>query len=409
MTKKRIFRLMCAAAIVIAMTACNKDNDKGKSVSVYVVATKSEYVENYELAVSGKPRVWVNGFQNPGLVGNAEWGAAHDVFVSGYNVYIVGFSFDLEYSSSTGSLRQRNTHGVLWTNGIPTILPTEGIPTFDEREHSTFPYAVFVENGDVYVAGHYASSYSSRDGGVLVYWKNGVLQKVVDNNPLTRAIVKDMFVYNDVTYIVGYTRTFDDNYRPIADRAVLWVDGEEHSLHFTTPIQNSHAENIFIENGEIYISGNLRNSANSSAGYSEFGYPQIWCGNTTDLQFQYVGVNTDDRMAARGICAHKGVWHQLLQAGEQYGGYRSGTTNYYNGVPWAEQQDFIRICSGNGISVECMTIYDGNVYIAAKEHGDKGSSWIYDVYFPAVWGPKGWETYSSDMSYIEIHGIAVGQ
>ena len=380
MTKKRIFRLMCAAAIVIAMTACNKDNDKGKSVSVYVVGSINYWDESGVTGVSGMPMVWVNGVQNPGLIPNA--GGVNDIFVSGYNVYIVGYTIGLG--------------ATLWTNGIPTILPTDGIPTFDGREPNAYPFAVFVENGDVYVAGQDNDFY----GRAFVYWKNGVLQKVVESPGI---FVRGMSVYNGVTYVVGYKRTAEGN------RAVLWIDGEERSMHHDNPQQHSELSGIFIENGEIYISGNLRSNY--------YYYPLIWCGNTTDLQFQSVGMQRDNSMEALGICAQNGIWYQLLQdtSSPYYGGYRSGTTIHYNGMTLAEPTDFDVLTEGDAVKVEAICVDKGNVYVVATNHKGRDPVTQSMEVSLHIWGlPDGRLDFSLGsmgviVASLSIYGIAVGQ
>jgi hypothetical protein len=104
-----------------------------------------------------KAALWKNGAMQ--TLSN-DYSYAESVFVSGGDVYVAGRQGFLEYDSKNMQQYLSHTQAVLWKNGAMQNLAGKG----------SVANSVFVEGGNVYVAGNI--------GGNAVVWKNGAMQKL---------------------------------------------------------------------------------------------------------------------------------------------------------------------------------------------------------------------------------------
>lgn len=116
---------------------------------------------------------------------------ANDIFVSGGNVYVVGYKDD---EISSGVYWQ---YAVLWVNGKETAL---GEVT-DNEYYDAEAKAVFVDGTDVYVAGRGQVALGSRTA-VAMYWHNGV--KNVTGTSGVESCFEDILADETGLYAAGW-------------------------------------------------------------------------------------------------------------------------------------------------------------------------------------------------------------
>lgn len=158
---------------------------------------------------------------------------ANAIWVSGSDVYVAGASV------LTGSTLYAPT---LWKNGIPVVLTKPG-------EAGTAS-SVYVYNGDVYVAGEQFPSDGSGDY-TAVYWKNGVLTELSANKALANAIA----VSDGSVFVAGV-----ESINSVV-LGTVWKNGI--ATHLTDPTVFSYASSIAVSGGDVYVAGDVLNSAKS--------------------------------------------------------------------------------------------------------------------------------------------------
>ena len=176
--------------------------------------------------------LWKNGVvQN--LTCGTHSASANSVFVSGNDVYVVGFDTRGYRGSSPRT-------AMLWKNGVAQELISE--------TDCTVAHSVFVSGNDVFVVGvgkfdigHIGSDTRWRDygNGIAILWKNGVEQKLTDGSLWSSAL--SVFVYNDDVYVLGHNGW---------NTVVLWKNGKEKYV-----IEGARAHSVFVSNNSVYISG----------------------------------------------------------------------------------------------------------------------------------------------------------
>ena len=113
------------------------------------VAGSDVYVTGYEGNAAGKSiaKYWKNG--NPTDLADDVGASATSLVVNGQDVYVGGHS-----------IRNGNTVGTVWKNGVPTFLTTG----------FSFVWDIYVSGNDVYTTG---SIRNTGPGiGFVSYWKN---------------------------------------------------------------------------------------------------------------------------------------------------------------------------------------------------------------------------------------------
>jgi hypothetical protein len=188
-----------------------KKNDHAKSVyvsgkDVYIVGFAADENDKGTL----KAMLWKNN-QEQRL--SEYWSHANGVFVSGNDVYIAGFDRGSDN-------RQKAT---LWKNGVAQVLS-------DSHSEAT---SVYVSGNDVYVVGR------SRIGATL--WKNGEAQKLEDMDPYS-IYVSDKNVYIAGTYI-GLTYV-----------AKQWINEQVTELNDKNATKE-YAHAIFPAGKNVYVAG----------------------------------------------------------------------------------------------------------------------------------------------------------
>jgi len=142
-----------------------------------------------------------------------------DLYVSGDDVYIVGYE---------------NDQAMLWKNGVSQRIGGKG----------SYAYSIYVSGNDVYVAGC-----DGRDSRATL-WKNGVAQPLSDQHSYATSV----FVSGNDVYVVGTlevaSREYFDGTESIG-RAVLWKNG----VHQPLSDQHSHATSVFVSGKNVYVTG----------------------------------------------------------------------------------------------------------------------------------------------------------
>jgi hypothetical protein len=141
-------------------------------------------------------------------------------FVDGADVYVTGYT--------AASLSTATAAAIYWKNGVQVNL-TQSTDTVT----AATTYAVFVSNGDVYVAGIIGINYRNEFG---VYWKNGN-RVSIPNAYMPKAIA----VSGNNIYVAGSSLTDGD---------VYWINGAEQILGGAAIINS-----MVVSGTDVYLAG----------------------------------------------------------------------------------------------------------------------------------------------------------
>ncbi len=247
------------------------------------------------------------------------------------DVYFVGTS---EYSTSS----QNSFLPTVWKNGVPTTLAN---PLADNSSFSKpIPNAIAVHNGDVYVTG----SAGIGTEVVAVYWKNGVEQKLANNDVYSTADA--IAISGDDVYIAGivggkptlwkngvattistssgeiFSIYIDGNDVYLAGTsyeqsnisartAVLWKNGQPVKLDLSAAGLGSEARKVYVKGNDVYVAGIVRNTTTYlAAAVWKNGVPTILFegGSTTGCDATDVAVNGNDIYVAGYVGNKVTLW-----------------------------------------------------------------------------------------------------
>ena len=192
---------------------------------------------------------WENGiFKTLDLEGVRGSSTANAVTTSGGDVYVAG-SVIYETSNDSPMI------ACYWKNGTLIPLDHTGITSIH-----CVATAIAVDNGDVYVTGHYVTneeyfSYYGWDLSDLVscYWKNGVRYEL-EGKDLTGISNSWFFataVLNGNMYIAG--DYLDDVL--VRRQACIWENGARKDLTVPAETRDSLASVVGLYNGKVYAAG----------------------------------------------------------------------------------------------------------------------------------------------------------
>lgn len=171
--------------------------DSRSNATAIVVVNNDVYISG---KIENKACYWKNGV----VTYLPEGDEANDIKVIGNDVYVAG---------------SNNIVACYWKNGVKTIL--------GNNKGNSIANKIIIEGADVYISGGQSESPFSYDF-VGLYWKNNIVNPVVDNGMLNTIDVK-----GDNVYVAGYEDTDVRN-------TVFWKNN--------TPVKYS------IENGKyLYI------------------------------------------------------------------------------------------------------------------------------------------------------------
>jgi len=210
--------------LISALLSCSKEASTTNTSSTptnpsnpTVPIAKNIYVSGMD--ISGQNFVatyWKNGSRTQ--LSNS-FSYTNDIFVSGSNVYIVGFE---------GS----PTHyPILWKNGTKTQLSS----------NPGYATSVFVSGSDVYVCGTEYLSTTNSGQTVAFLWKNGVKTRYGNNSGASCVFINGYDVF-----VAGYTL------RNSNTAATYWQNGVEPLF---LPVTRSTAKSICVAGSELYMIG----------------------------------------------------------------------------------------------------------------------------------------------------------
>jgi LruC domain-containing protein len=132
-----------------------------------------------------------------------------------------------------------------------------------------------VEEPDVYVAGYYDDG----DHDVAAYWKNGDVTPLTDGTADARA--NAVYVYNGDVYVAGYFRNSAGN-----DAASFWKNGVKTNLYNDEVGTNdARASGLFVDGGDVYVSGYINEGSGKRAVY--------WKNDESDQTVLYSGSDSE--------------------------------------------------------------------------------------------------------------------
>jgi len=214
--KKVVFNylIFVTFAALAVFSSCNKENDN--KTDVYVAGIG---INEQGIAVA---KLWKNEVVlNLSNIGSG----ANSVYVSGRDVYIVGY----EESKAT-----------LWKNGVAQYL--------NDGTRNASANSVYVSGSDVYVAGNPNIAYTS-----AILWKNGISQYLVKNDNTVHARANSVYVSGVNVYAAGNQIVYIS--------AALWRNGIAQNLNDGTSW--TEALSVYVlSDGITYVAGYGVNAQN---------------------------------------------------------------------------------------------------------------------------------------------------
>ena len=212
--------------------------------SVYVAGSSSGsgpadvYAAGFEHNGSNSVAIlWKNGVAHT-LSDGTNRAEAKSVFVSDKNVYVVGY----ELKSHISIAKLWILLAVETENGVAQDLT-------DGTNHAE-AHAVYVSDGDIYVAGNESNGSSS----VAMLWKNRTPQTLT--NGTIHAKAHSVYVSDGDIYVAGYDRA-----SPLNDRARFWKNGTAENLSDLPSI----AYSVYATGNDVYVAGFDYNSSSTVA------------------------------------------------------------------------------------------------------------------------------------------------
>lgn len=207
-----------------------------------------------DIGVNRIPTYWKNG-QAVSLTDKAgDYANAWSIYVDQGDVYVAGKVFS-----------GRTTRGIYWKNGVGVPL-TDGSSSADAT-------SIVVDQGHIYVAGN--------EGLTAKYWKDGVPITLSDE-----ATVNAIWASNGNVYVAGYGRT----------SALYWVNGQKTE----TPADGYvYVNALFVSGNDVYIAGEVRPvDRKPIAQYWKNGSPVALTDGTREAVLNSIWVDGNDVYAA---------------------------------------------------------------------------------------------------------------
>lgn len=235
------------------------------------------------------------------------------------------------------------------------------------KPEDTINFPTDKELYDVYIAGYE----SNGEHLVAKYWKNGVETILSDGSQDAQA--KSIFVSNNSVYVVGYESNGNKNV------AKYWKDGVETSL--TDGSQNACANYIFKINNDIHIVGGEGDFI-----WGDFNrQPVHWKNGVSSVLS--VGRNEGEALS---IANDGGNIYILIQE------FNNRAAGY-----WKNDDGYRRVTTWLDVNSYCMTVVDGNVYIAGVTINEG------PTYIASLW-ENGFRTYLSEThNYTNANALAI--
>ncbi|MDR1841496.1 MAG: Ig-like domain-containing protein [Holophagales bacterium] len=208
----------------------------GRAFSVFVaengLASDGVYVAGHEGTSGAAARVWKDGQILYSLPSNTVNAHANSVYVSGGDIYAVGFDLNNNWM----------VVATAWKNGQLLYQLTNGI------QYGGNAYSVVAHNGIVYIAGADPLPNSPLIIPRATIWKDGAPTHLTDGS--FEAEANSVFVTDEGdVYVAGY----ESNVNSISV-ATVWKNGE--LLYRLTDGQyGAQAESVFVIDGEVYVAG----------------------------------------------------------------------------------------------------------------------------------------------------------
>lgn len=192
---------------------------------------------------------------------------------------------------------------------------------------------------DVYVAGH--------DFGGAVYWKNGTIVTLTDGKPSSRA--NDIVVDNGDVYVSGV-----DN-DGVGNLAVYWKNGTRITMATSREYPAAYGRSIAVDNGDVYMAGEQSTLLPTGGFASRTMY---WKNGTA--------VNLGDNGRAVEIAVENGDVHMIALETDRF----KKIANYWKNGTRAE------LDGGDYLLTTALAVDNGDVYITGSrlvQHGSFGT------------------------------------
>jgi hypothetical protein len=274
---------------LIAMEGCKKEKETSDTeLELDTPSTKSVYICGYETNGEGNlvAKYWKDG-EEVVLSNGTTDAVARAIWVSGNDVYLAGS----RKISDSGSL----SIPVYWKNGVEYALSTNATPLSTATD-------IFVDGANVYVVG-----FEKNDDGIHVaklYGPGGTLDL---SDGIADAKAEGVFVENGNVHVAGYQSLSEFNTTAVA---TYWLNG------IATALSNSGNETIALDievyNGDVYIGGSVQNDNGATKNMLWLNGNEMYSdGGTTDSFVNGMFLDGDDVYMAgtsEGLECISGYW-----------------------------------------------------------------------------------------------------
>jgi hypothetical protein len=206
-----------------------------KSATCTVTVSASVFVAGHYSGTSvSKGILWINGEKHESQ-DKFYQEKYRSVCVYDGDIYVVG-------ERREGSGDDYHTMPALWKNGVLQSLE------MNSKNEGGVAWDVFVLDGNVYVAGHEKFLRANTTNDIsyrAVYWKNGKMQKLTDNE-WGEPDAYSIFVQGTNVYVSG--RIHGVKYSP-----AIWKNGQLQRLSE----EQGDASSIFVSGNDVYVAGSL--------------------------------------------------------------------------------------------------------------------------------------------------------
>ena len=304
------------------------------------------YVSGYDSLSKVNGRVW----KNEDLLFSVESEMSSqifDIFISGKDVYAVGFLYEFKNNFQH--------FATLWKNGIPTIL--------GDKKLSSYATGIFVSGGNVYVCG-----YQFGNGVDALVWKNGIPEIIAPNCAL-----RSIFVSGGDVYTCGmtgyYSRLSTGNY----PNQGLSIFKNSKEIYFE---KGAYPTGMFVSGNDVFVSG-----------YSGYGYdpvtPSFYLGWGTTAKLWKNGVSTILNDAPTGFSRANDVFvsgNDVFVVGDKF-----ITKNQSIAMLWKNGVAKNLTNGSSGASSRSVYVSGDDVYVCGYDETTPNEFGFFTSYNGKIW------------------------
>lgn len=231
-------------------------------------------------------------------------------------------------------------YGCYWKNGVLAQLPAGSY---------SYSSSIVVSGNDVY-----ANSAGTTHADSLSYWKNGTNVTVNDTLGFGHRVIAMAVSGNDV-YATGVVHEY-----PALNYGVVYWKNNNFGVHFVpvgNTVHDSWGQAITVDNGDVYIAGNLDNKA------------VFWKNGNVVHLLADTTFGTHDLSIANSICIDKSNIYIAGILNMSYAGYQP---NFQSIAAYWKNNKVVRLTKDTGSIANSIVVSGSDVYVAGAIFGSDG-------------------------------------